>query len=86
MIALMDSKLPRSHTFFFITNVIIFLYLFGDFYRKEYNKKHHKKLVDKDTNANSIAQLTELKDMIDRNEKKVYFQNKTDKNDNQKMF
>ncbi|XP_059610225.1 uncharacterized protein LOC132257373 [Phlebotomus argentipes] len=86
MIAIMDSKLPRSHTFFFITNVIIFLYLFGDFYKKEYNKKHQKKLANKDKNSNSIAQLTQLKDMIDQNEQKVYLQNKTIKNGDQKLL
>uniref|UniRef100_A0A1B0CDB3 Elongation of very long chain fatty acids protein n=1 Tax=Lutzomyia longipalpis TaxID=7200 RepID=A0A1B0CDB3_LUTLO len=63
IIAIMDSKLPRSHTFFFITNVVIFLYLFGDFYRKEYNKKHYKdsSATNKYNNSNSIAQLSQLK-------------------------
>lgn len=35
----MDCKLPKALTFFFVGNVVIFLYLFTDFYRKAYNKK-----------------------------------------------
>lgn len=40
-IIMMDCKLHRSLTFFFVGNVVIFLYLFSDFYRKSYikNKK-----------------------------------------------
>ncbi|PNF41866.1 hypothetical protein B7P43_G15791 [Cryptotermes secundus] len=34
-----DCKFPKALTFFFISNVIIFLYLFSDFYRKAYKKK-----------------------------------------------
>ncbi|XP_026470359.1 elongation of very long chain fatty acids protein AAEL008004-like [Ctenocephalides felis] len=37
-IVAMDCNLPRSLTFFFVGNVIIFLYLFSDFYRKTYKK------------------------------------------------
>nr|CAI5855023.1 unnamed protein product [Callosobruchus analis] len=38
-IILMDCKLPKALTFFFVGNVVIFLYLFTDFYRKAYKKK-----------------------------------------------
>ncbi|KAF5298125.1 hypothetical protein FQA39_LY02549 [Lamprigera yunnana] len=34
----MDCKMPKALTFFFVGNVIIFLYLFADFYRKAYSK------------------------------------------------
>ncbi|KAJ8984838.1 hypothetical protein NQ317_013039 [Molorchus minor] len=34
----MDCKLPKSVTFFFFSNVAVFLYLFIDFYRKAYRK------------------------------------------------
>lgn len=36
LIVLMDCKLPKSLTLFFVANCIIFLYLFSDFYRKAY--------------------------------------------------
>ncbi|XP_017883722.1 elongation of very long chain fatty acids protein AAEL008004 isoform X2 [Ceratina calcarata] len=39
MILAMDCKVPKALTYFFLTNVVIFLYLFSDFYRKAYNKK-----------------------------------------------
>jgi hypothetical protein len=34
-----DCKLSKALTFFFISNVVVFLYLFSDFYRKAYKKK-----------------------------------------------
>lgn len=34
----MDCKLPKALTFFFVGNVVIFLYLFSDFYIKAYKK------------------------------------------------
>ncbi|KAL3269885.1 hypothetical protein HHI36_008942 [Cryptolaemus montrouzieri] len=34
----MDCKLPKALTFFFVANVVIFLYLFSDFYIKAYKK------------------------------------------------
>lgn len=34
-----DCKLPKALTYFFATNVTIFIYLFSDFYRKAYRKK-----------------------------------------------
>ncbi|XP_046615273.1 elongation of very long chain fatty acids protein 7 isoform X1 [Neodiprion virginianus] len=34
-----DCKLPKALTYFFATNVTIFIYLFSDFYRKSYTKK-----------------------------------------------
>lgn len=34
----MDSKMPKALTFFFVANVVVFLYLFGDFYIKAYRK------------------------------------------------
>ncbi|XP_043508597.1 elongation of very long chain fatty acids protein AAEL008004 [Frieseomelitta varia] len=39
MILVMDCKVPKALTYFFITNAIIFIYLFGDFYQKAYKKK-----------------------------------------------
>nr|XP_012154372.1 PREDICTED: elongation of very long chain fatty acids protein 7-like [Megachile rotundata] len=39
MILAMDCKLPRAITYFFMANVVIFIYLFSDFYRKAYSKK-----------------------------------------------
>ncbi|CAD1469483.1 unnamed protein product, partial [Heterotrigona itama] len=39
MILAMDCKVPKALTYFFITNTIIFIYLFGDFYQKAYKKK-----------------------------------------------
>lgn len=33
-----DCKFPKALTFFFISNIIVFLYLFSDFYRKAYKK------------------------------------------------
>lgn len=38
-ILVMDCKVPKALTYFFLTNVVIFLYLFGDFYRSSYKKK-----------------------------------------------
>ncbi|XP_053994486.1 elongation of very long chain fatty acids protein 7-like [Hylaeus volcanicus] len=35
----MDCKVPKTLTYFFMANVVLFLYLFGDFYRKSYTKK-----------------------------------------------
>lgn len=34
----LDCKVPKALTFFFVANVVIFLYLFSDFYRKAYKK------------------------------------------------
>ncbi|KAB0795324.1 hypothetical protein PPYR_12163 [Photinus pyralis] len=39
-VILLDCKMPKALTFFFVTNVVIFLYLFTDFYRKAYRKKN----------------------------------------------
>lgn len=39
MILAMDCKVPKALTYFFMTNVIIFIYLFSDFYRKAYKVK-----------------------------------------------
>ncbi|XP_043249736.1 uncharacterized protein LOC122395889 [Colletes gigas] len=35
----MDCKVPKALTYFFMANVVIFIYLFSDFYRKAYKKK-----------------------------------------------
>ncbi|KAG7199827.1 hypothetical protein KM043_017659 [Ampulex compressa] len=35
----MDCKMPKALTYFFLTNVVIFIYLFSDFYRKAYKTK-----------------------------------------------
>lgn len=37
-VVVMDCKLPRALTYFFVTNVVIFIYLFSDYYRKAYYK------------------------------------------------
>lgn len=37
-IIVMDCKLPKGLTLFFFTNVVIFLYLFSDFYIKAYKR------------------------------------------------
>ncbi|XP_056647745.1 elongation of very long chain fatty acids protein 7-like [Diorhabda sublineata] len=42
-----DCKLPKALTFFFVGNVIIFLYLFSDFYRKAYTKAHSQRTTTK---------------------------------------
>ncbi|XP_003428006.1 elongation of very long chain fatty acids protein AAEL008004 [Nasonia vitripennis] len=34
----MDCRMPKALTYFFLTNVVIFIYLFSDFYRKAYAK------------------------------------------------
>ncbi|KAK9738401.1 GNS1/SUR4 family [Popillia japonica] len=34
----MDCKLPKALTFFFVGNVVVFLYLFSDFYKKAYTE------------------------------------------------
>lgn len=43
-IALKGCNMPKTLTFFFIANTLVFLYLFGNFYRKTYrdSKAHHK--------------------------------------------
>lgn len=41
----MDCKLPKALTYFFVGNVVIFLYLFGDFYVKAYVYPKKKKIV-----------------------------------------
>lgn len=47
IIILMDCKLPKALTFFFVGNVVIFLYLFTNFYRKAYkNGKPKNGLVN----------------------------------------
>ncbi|XP_076642511.1 elongation of very long chain fatty acid james bond protein [Halictus rubicundus] len=39
VILMMDCKVPKALTYFMMTNMVIFLYLFGDFYRKSYKPK-----------------------------------------------
>ncbi|XP_076277895.1 elongation of very long chain fatty acid james bond protein [Lasioglossum baleicum] len=39
MVLMMDCKVPKALTYFMMTNMVIFLYLFGDFYRKAYKPK-----------------------------------------------
>ncbi|CAK9797105.1 Elongation of very long chain fatty acids protein 4 [Anthophora plagiata] len=39
MVLVMDCKVPKALTYFFLANVVIFIYLFLDFYRKAYRKK-----------------------------------------------
>ncbi|XP_030371325.1 elongation of very long chain fatty acids protein 7 [Scaptodrosophila lebanonensis] len=38
LVAAKGCNMPKALTFFFVGNTIIFLYLFGNFYRKTYNK------------------------------------------------
>lgn len=64
-IVAMDCKLPKTLTFFFVTNCIIFLYLFGNFYVKAYSKKSSKKQVNE--NMNLLAQGDEMKRLISQN-------------------
>lgn len=40
-----DCKLPKALTFFFVGNVVIFLFLFADFYRKAYARRAPKQPV-----------------------------------------
>ncbi|XP_012221707.1 very long chain fatty acid elongase 7-like [Linepithema humile] len=35
----LDCRMPKALTYFFVTNVVIFIYLFSDFYRKAYKTK-----------------------------------------------
>lgn len=37
-VIVMDCKLSKGVSIFFIANTIVFLYLFSDFYRKAYKK------------------------------------------------
>ncbi|CAB0035566.1 unnamed protein product [Trichogramma brassicae] len=37
-----DCRMPKALTYFFVTNVVIFIYLFSDFYIKSYNKPKRK--------------------------------------------
>ncbi|XP_075150977.1 elongation of very long chain fatty acid james bond protein [Haematobia irritans] len=39
-IALKGCNMPKTLTFFFIANTMIFLYLFGNFYKRTYNSKN----------------------------------------------
>jgi hypothetical protein len=39
IVTLMDSRTPKALTYYFIAIVIIFMYLFSDFYRQAYKKK-----------------------------------------------
>ncbi|XP_011151305.1 elongation of very long chain fatty acids protein AAEL008004 isoform X2 [Harpegnathos saltator] len=41
----MDCQVPKVLTYFFLTNVVIFIYLFGDFYWKAYVKKEYAKKI-----------------------------------------
>ncbi|CAH1978672.1 unnamed protein product [Acanthoscelides obtectus] len=59
-IILMDCKLPKALTFFFVGNVVIFLYLFSDFYRKAYKKK--PKTESQSTNGLSNGHAKTVKD------------------------
>ncbi|XP_055384909.1 elongation of very long chain fatty acids protein 7 [Condylostylus longicornis] len=70
---IMDCNLPRSLTYFFGINVIIFLYLFGGFYRNAYSKKSEKIKSDEPSKNNLLANGDQLKQMI----------NECDKNNNE---
>lgn len=57
-VVVMDCKLPRALTYFFVTNVVIFIYLFSDYYRKAYYKP--KKLQQNKTEEVSYTCNTNL--------------------------
>lgn len=59
LIVLMDCKLPKSLTMFFVANCIIFLYLFSDFYRKAY--KNNKNGLEKNINLSKEEALKKSK-------------------------
>ncbi|XP_022916078.1 very long chain fatty acid elongase 7-like [Onthophagus taurus] len=59
-LVIMDCKLPKALTFFFVGNVAIFLYLFSDFYRKAYKKK--PKLIENGTHSDPKNITTTLKE------------------------
>lgn len=46
---LMDSKMPKALTFFFVANVVVFLYLFADFYIKAYRRP--KRMIKNNNNT-----------------------------------
>lgn len=67
-----DCKMPKSLTFFFVVNALIFLFLFGNFYRKTYNKNRKADATNSATSAkpkkNSLlAQGDQMKRLIDVN-------------------
>ncbi|XP_037910706.1 elongation of very long chain fatty acids protein 7-like [Hermetia illucens] len=61
-IVAMDCKLPRSLTFFFVGNCVIFLYLFGNFYRQAYSKKNKDKVLQ--ASRNLLAEGDAMKRLI----------------------
>lgn len=67
-----DCKMPKSLTFFFVVNTIIFLYLFGNFYRKTYNKNKKADATnaitsDEPKKTSLLAQGDQMKQLIDVN-------------------
>lgn len=50
----MDCKMPKALTFFFVANVVVFLYLFADFYRKAYKKQKKIVVCSPDSTNNAI--------------------------------
>lgn len=68
-----DCKMPKSLTFFFVVNTIIFLFLFGNFYRKTYNKNkkadatNSATSVDVPKKSSLLAQGDQMKRLIDVN-------------------
>lgn len=40
LVLAIDCTMSKALTYFFMTNVVIFIYLFSDFYRKSYSKKN----------------------------------------------
>ncbi|XP_037930402.1 elongation of very long chain fatty acids protein 7-like [Teleopsis dalmanni] len=74
-------NMPKTLTFFFVANTIIFLYLFGNFYRKTYNSKKGNSMASaalraaggmgcQPTNA-FLAQGDQMKRLIDVNNNNV---------------
>ncbi|KAH1009744.1 elongation of very long chain fatty acids protein 7 [Dendroctonus ponderosae] len=55
-IVVMDCKLPRALTYFFVANVMIFIYLFSDYYRKAYYANPKRLLKNSQTTGNGVCQ------------------------------
>ncbi|XP_055848573.1 elongation of very long chain fatty acids protein 7 [Episyrphus balteatus] len=68
-----DCKMPKSLTFFFVVNALIFLFLFGNFYRKTYNKNRKADATNsanisaKPKKHSLLAEGDQMKRLIDVN-------------------
>ncbi|CAG9759461.1 unnamed protein product [Ceutorhynchus assimilis] len=57
LVVVMDCKLPRALTYFFVTNVVIFIYLFSDYYIKAYSKPKRTNTQKEVENVDANEQL-----------------------------